>query len=147
MTETARTAGALGTDAMRIDKWLWHARFVKSRSLATKLCQSGRIRVNAALMSKPRHQVRPGDVLTFPLGPHIRVVRILGLASRRGPAVEARTLYEELAPAENLENRNAARPARRPLGAGRPTKSDRRAIDDLMRGDRGRRDMTGQSND
>lgn len=82
----------------RIDKWLWCARFFKSRSLAAGACNEGRIRVSGQPVSKAHHAVKPGDVLTFAQGPHIRVVRIAALAVRRGPAVEARALYDDLAP-------------------------------------------------
>lgn len=82
----------------RIDKWLWCARFFKSRSLAAGACNEGRIRLSGQPVSKAHHAVKPGDVLTFAQGPHIRVVRIAALAVRRGPAVEARSLYEDLAP-------------------------------------------------
>ncbi len=114
-------------DGRRLDKWLWFARFYKSRTLASKLCAAGKIRIGGELMHKAHHLVRPGDVLTFPQGAHIRVVRVVRLGLRRGPAPEARTLYEDLAPPAPRE------PAafRREPGAGRPTKVERRAIDRL----------------
>lgn len=110
---------------LRLDKWLWHARFVKTRSLATRLCQNGRIRVNRQVAAKPATAVRAGDVLTFPLNGHVRVIRVLALADRRGPATEARRLYEDLAPPARPEEAAAEREA----GQGRPTKRERRAID------------------
>jgi len=82
----------------RIDQWLWHARFFKTRALATKLCQGSRVRVNREVIGKAHQPIRVGDVLTFPQAREIRVVRVLALAERRGPASEARTLYEDLAP-------------------------------------------------
>jgi ribosome-associated heat shock protein Hsp15 len=85
-------------DRLRLDKWLWFARFCKSRALAAELCASGRLRCSGNLVTKPHHAIHPGDVLTFPLGRHIRVIRVLALGTRRGPAAEARTLYEDLAP-------------------------------------------------
>lgn len=93
------TAGRL-----RLDKWLWYARFVKTRSLGAKLCEAGVIRCGGVVIVKANHTIRPGDVLTFPLAHHIRVVRVVALGQRRGPAPEARTLYEDLAPPE-AENR------------------------------------------
>jgi ribosome-associated heat shock protein Hsp15 len=84
--------------AIRLDKWLWHARFARTRGLAAGLCQSGRIRLGGEIVSKPHRLVRPGDVLTFPAGGHIRTVRVMALGSRRGPATEARGLYEDLSP-------------------------------------------------
>ncbi|HYC03074.1 MAG TPA: RNA-binding S4 domain-containing protein [Azospirillaceae bacterium] len=91
-------AADLAQGRLRLDKWLWYARFVKTRSLAAKLCTSGTIRFQGTPVTKAKHTVRPGDVLTFPLGSHIRVVKVLQLGSRRGPAPEARLLYEDLAP-------------------------------------------------
>ena len=130
MSERELDAGPIAQrEALRVDKWLWFARFCKSRTLAGKLCAAGRIRVSGTLVRKASHAVQAGDVLTFPLGPHIRVVRILALGARRGPASEARTLYADLSPPVA-----AAALARREAGAGRPTKSDRRAID-RMKGD------------
>jgi ribosome-associated heat shock protein Hsp15 len=83
-------------DSLRLDKWLWHARFFKSRSLASKFCQSGYVRVNGEKTEKAHHTLRPGDVLTLPIGPRVKVVRVLTMGERRGPAPEARALYEEL---------------------------------------------------
>ena len=80
----------------RLDKWLWCARFYKSRTLAADACASGRIRVNGTAVAKAHHGLKEGDVLTFPLGRQIRVVRVLAFACRRGPFSEARRLYENL---------------------------------------------------
>jgi len=119
---------------IRLDKWLWHARFFKTRSIASKYCEEGRLRVNGEPTTKAHYAARVGDVLTFPMGSDIRVIRIVALGERRGPAPEAQALYEDLAPrparAAN-EDTDAASAGREP-GAGRPTKSDRRAIDRLM---------------
>ena len=123
----------------RLDKWLWHARFLKSRTLASKLCKSGKVRVNGELVKKAHVVVQPGDVLTFPLGPHIRLIKILKLGLRRGPAKEALLLYEDLEPPVHQRPTAAVDPvAKREPGAGRPTKSHRRAIDRLMGLFRGR---------
>lgn len=84
---------------VRLDKWLWYARLCKSRTLATGACSAGRIRVNGTHTDKPHHSLKAGDVLTFPYGPRIRVIRVLAIGSRRGPARQARLLYEDLAPA------------------------------------------------
>jgi ribosome-associated heat shock protein Hsp15 len=92
----AEAAGPAGT--LRLDKWLWHARFAKTRSLAARMCGSGLIRTAGAPVTKASHTVRPGDILTFPLGRHIRVIKVVALGVRRGPAPEARTLYEDLDP-------------------------------------------------
>ena len=82
---------------MRIDKWLWHARFFKRRTQATRMCQEGRLRIEGTVITKANQSVRPGNVLTFPQARSIRVVRVLALGPRRGPAQEARSLYEEIA--------------------------------------------------
>lgn len=110
-------------ESLRIDKWLWHARFFKTRSLATKQVSEGKLRVNAVRISKPARNVVPGDVLTFPQGDTIRVVRILALGTRRGPASEAQALYEDLTPPADPA-------AQRPLarGGARPTKKERRRL-------------------
>lgn len=82
--------------ALRLDKWLWHARFFKSRSIAAAFCAEGRLRLNGRHIGRASAPVRVGDVLTFPYGNAIRVVRVLALGKRRGPPAEARTLYVEL---------------------------------------------------
>ncbi|MEM6375447.1 MAG: RNA-binding S4 domain-containing protein [Pseudomonadota bacterium] len=81
---------------IRVDKWLWQARFFKTRALATKLVSSGKVRVNARRVSKPASLVGPGDVLTFPQSGTIRVIRVLAPGQRRGPASEAQQLYEDV---------------------------------------------------
>lgn len=82
--------------SLRLDKWLVYARFVKTRERAQDLIENTRIRVNRVVVEKAAHPVRPGDLITLPLGPGIRVLRVLALGERRGPAAEARTLYEEI---------------------------------------------------
>jgi ribosome-associated heat shock protein Hsp15 len=89
--------GPASNGKIRIDKWLWHARFCKTRSLAAKLCEDG-IRINGVLVAKPGATVRPGQVLTFALGRHVRVIELIAIGERRGPAEEARMLYRDLAP-------------------------------------------------
>lgn len=116
-------------DSLRLDKWLWFARFFKTRSLATAVCNAGRLRLGGEVVSKAHHKVRPGDILTFPQGRHIRVVKVLALASRRGPAREAQQLYEDLNP-PTPEGRLPG-VAHRAAGTGRPTKRDRRAMEKL----------------
>lgn len=118
---------------LRLDKWVWFARFVKTRSLATKLIVDGRMRVNGVPTQKAHYTVKVGDVLTFPLGPHIRVIKVVALGSRRGPAPEAQALYEDLdppRPAAPQQAANASFEERKP-GAGRPTKRDGRRIAQL----------------
>ena len=84
---------------MRLDKWLWHARFFKSRSLATRFVEKSRCRVDGRPTDKPHAIVAPGMVLTFALGPKVRVVKIVALGERRGPATEAKGLSDEIHPA------------------------------------------------
>ncbi|WP_193187071.1 RNA-binding S4 domain-containing protein [Nisaea sediminum] len=120
----------------RLDKWLWCARFFKSRGLANKLLGAGRLRLSGKTVTKAHQLVRGGDVLTFPQGPHIRVVKVLFLAERRGPAPEAQLLYEDLAPIQPSGPKEDAPPevskaARREPGSGRPTKRERRKTDQL----------------
>ena len=126
----------MSRDTLRLDKWFWYARFIKSRSLATKLCNSGKVRVNGSLINKAHQSVAPGDVLTFPVGPNIRVIKIIKLGNRRGPAKEAQALYEDLQPidqiAKKVDSALAPEPAKRERGSGRPTKVQRRAIDRFM---------------
>lgn len=124
--------GQSGT--LRVDKWLWYARLFKSRTLAAGVCQSGRLRINGMIVQKAHQALRPGDVLTFAKADHIRVIRVVALGSRRGPAGEAEALYEDLDPPAQ-ENRLSAETAppgiERPAGGGRPTKAERRATDRL----------------
>ena len=127
-------AGAGRADGLRVDKWLWRARFFRSRSLATAMVSAGRLRVNSQRTAKPHARVRPGDVLTFPQGRQIRVIEVAAIGTRRGPATEARTLYVDLAPPEPRKKADAparARSAERERGAGRPTKKERRETDRL----------------
>ena len=117
---------------MRADKWLWQARFFKSRSLAAKAVQGG-IRLSGDKTDKPNRSVRVGDVLTFQQGRSIRVIRVEALGTRRGPAPEARTLFTDLDPPQPRPKTGKAPPpgAERPKGAGRPTKRERRQLDKL----------------
>lgn len=80
----------------RLDKWLWFGRFVKTRVLAAELVASGHVRINRTQVVKPGHDVRAGDVLTVAIHGRVRVVRVCGLAERRGSPEMARMLYEEL---------------------------------------------------
>jgi len=114
---------------IRIDKWLWYARFLKSRTSASKLCLAGRVRINSQRTIKAHSLVQVGDVLTFPQGRAIRVVQILELGHRRGPAPEAQGLYRELTrpPTEaKIIEKFLATPSR-----GKPTKKERRDLERL----------------
>ncbi|PPB80204.1 ribosome-associated heat shock protein Hsp15 [Albidovulum inexpectatum] len=98
----------MAEDRIRIDKWLWHARFFRTRSIASTLVASGRLRLNGARMSKPGRAVGPGDVLTFPQGRAIRIVRIIACGTRRGSADEASLLYVDLDPGRSVPSVGAA---------------------------------------
>lgn len=104
-----------------MDKWLWYARFFKTRGLAAKLVTGGHCRVNSAKVAKASHAVGRGDVLTFPQGKKVRIIKVLELGTRRGPAPEAQTLYEDMTPVQESKP-----DAPKTEGKGRPTKKDRR---------------------
>ena len=115
-------------DTIRLDKWLWQARFFKSRSLAAGIVSAGKVRVDGTPVSKPARAVGPGDTLTFVKEQETKVVRILACGIRRGPAPEAQTLYEDLTPVPVArKDKNVGNPSFD--GKGRPTKKARR---DLM---------------
>ena len=100
-------------DWQRLDKWLWSARFMKMRSDCARLVAGGLLRLNRRPTDKPHARLRVGDVLTLPLLQGIRVVRVRALAARRGPAAEARSLYDEIddiAPASCAATETAAYP-------------------------------------
>jgi ribosome-associated heat shock protein Hsp15 len=92
------------TDRARLDQWLWFARFAKSRSLAARLCTAGAVTLNGNPVGKANQAVRVGDVVAMPQGGWQRMVRVVALGVRRGPATEARLLYAELAPATRLRD-------------------------------------------
>jgi ribosome-associated heat shock protein Hsp15 len=121
-----------GEERQRIDKWLFFARVVKSRSLAARLVQAGRVRVNREKAEQASHLVKAGDTLTITLDRRVLVYRIVAPGVRRGPAEEARLLYEDVSPP--APDRSAPPDAILPLreqGSGRPTKKERRATDRL----------------
>ncbi len=123
----------------RVDKWLFFTRAIKSRSLAQKLVQSGAVRINRDKIDNPARQVRPGDVLTLSLHGTVRVLKVVDGGARRGPAVEAATLYEDLSPPRppgaTKTDEGTPVPGYEP-SARPPTKQERRALsrlrDDLM---------------
>ena len=113
----------------RIDKFLWFARFFKSRTIAAAVVSDGRVRINGVRCEKPSATIKAGDVLTFPTGPLVRVVKVVSGGERRGPATEARTLYEDMTPPPAAKASGPS--SSRDKGSGRPTKKQRRAIDAL----------------
>ena len=112
----------------RIDKYLWFTRCYKSRTLAATLVAQGRVRINGARCEKPSATVKIGDVLTLSAGPHVRVIKVLNVGVRRGPATEARLLYEDLTPPEPPKDEVPAVSGSRDKGSGRPTKKERREM-------------------
>ena len=116
---------------IRADKWLWFARVAKSRSLTAGLIKSGKVRLNAQKFTSPSQQVGLNDVLTITLDRQIRVLRIMELGVRRGPAAEAQLLYADLSPPPPTPETISAdaSPAFREEGSGRPTKKQRRDMD------------------
>ncbi len=116
---------------IRVDKWLWYTRTVKSRSLAQTLIKSGKVRVNTTRISSPSRIIEPGDVLTVTLERQVKVLKMVAPGERRGPAPEARLLYEDLTPPP-VKTEPVTKPAKQAVreeGAGRPTKKERRELD------------------
>jgi ribosome-associated heat shock protein Hsp15 len=124
-------------DRQRIDKWLWHARVVRTRSAAAALAVSGHVRVNGQRIDAASRCVRLGDVVTVALDRTVRVLKVAAFAERRGAAESARVLVEDMMPVSaQVEAPVVAAPdgIRQP-GTGRPTKRDRRAIAHFRRED------------
>jgi ribosome-associated heat shock protein Hsp15 len=123
-------------DRQRIDKWLWHARVVRTRSAAAELVTSGHVRLNGARMTTPSRLVRVDDVATIALDRQVRILKVAGFEERRGGSESARGLYADLTPEIARAGESRAAPsAAREAGSGRPTKRERRAIDRLQGGD------------
>jgi ribosome-associated heat shock protein Hsp15 len=119
------------SDKMRLDKWLWAARFFKTRSLATQAIEHGRVKLNGERV-KPAHDVRPGDRLDIRLGEVDWALTVRGLSMQRGPAPVAQRLYEE-DPASHARRQQQASERKLAVSPaaeikGRPTKRDRRQI-------------------
>lgn len=114
-------------DRQRIDKWLWHARVVRTRNAAAALAASGHVRLNSQRIDAASRMVRAGDVVTVALDRAVRVLKVAGFAERRGSADDAQVLYEDLSPAPRRAEPEPPVAEREP-GAGRPTKAERRAI-------------------
>lgn len=112
----------------RLDRWLWFARIVKSRTLAAKLVVDGRVRLNRERVAKPSHAVRAGDVVTLSVHHDVRVLEVKAPGVRRGPADEARELYVDLAPKppKPAPGEAARLPSTDPVVTGKPTKRERR---------------------
>jgi len=116
----------------RVDKWLWHARVVRTRTAAATLVTSGHVRLNGGRVGAPSQLVRIGDVVTVALDRVVRILKVAGFAERRGDAVAASVLFEDLTPKPADTPRPEVGPGEREPGSGRPTKQERRAIDRLL---------------
>ena len=121
-------------DRQRIDKWLWHARVVRTRSAAAALAASGHIRLNGQRTDAPSRAVRPGDVITVALDRTVRVLKVVGFADRRGDAEAAQGLWQDLSPPQPAKTQQGEpiTSGQREAGTGRPTKRERRALDRLL---------------
>jgi ribosome-associated heat shock protein Hsp15 len=124
-----------GTEAgQRLDKWLWFVRVIKSRTQAAGLVTDGKVRVNRQRVEKPSQTVRHGDVVTVSVRGRVRVLKVLAAGERRGPASEARALFEELTPPSVSREQGGvdlSGGGTRAPGEGRPTKKERRQLDRL----------------
>ena len=116
------------TGKQRLDKWLWFARFFKTRSLAATRVAAGDVRVDGERVTKRATLIHAGNVLTFAIGEHVRVIQIDDIGVRRGPAPEAQELYTDISPpVAKPKNKQPVNPGYE--GKGRPTKRDRRKGD------------------
>ena len=121
------------TEKIRLDTWLWYARFYKSRSLSSKAILSGKLRINSNKITKPATKVKTNDVLTLNYVNEIRIIQIQSLGSRRGPASEAQSLYIELTESRNeTSNVKSTIEKLKKDSNKRPTKKDRRLLDKIV---------------
>jgi ribosome-associated heat shock protein Hsp15 len=124
-------------DDVRIDKWLWAVRVFKTRSLATDACRNGRVKINGQ-MTKPSHEVRIGEIIVVQKDEMTRTFKVLGILQQRVGAQVAKEFVEDLTPASEFQKKrepNFLPPMHRPKGAGRPTKKDRRTLDQVRSSD------------
>ena len=126
MTAT-RLTNAVEANRQRIDKWLWHARVVRTRRAAAALAVSGHVRLNGTRVDGASQPVRTGDVLTIALDRRVRILKVAGFAERRGGAEAMQSLYEDLSPPQSAPAADLRSGPVREAGAGRPTKQERRA--------------------
>ncbi|OLC08888.1 MAG: RNA-binding protein [Gemmatimonadetes bacterium 13_1_40CM_66_11] len=122
-------------DSVRLDRWLWAARFFKTRALASAAIAGGKVQVNGT-RAKPAKQLRVGDALRLRTGPYEWLLTVRALSERRGPPKDAQLLYEESADGraarERLAEAHKIAPAPAYRGKGRPTKKDRRKLEELL---------------
>ncbi|WGI21128.1 RNA-binding S4 domain-containing protein [Amylibacter sp. IMCC11727] len=114
-------------ETIRIDKWLWFARFFKSRGLSAKMIAAGHCRINSVKIAKGSVAVGAGDVITFPKEDDVRVIEVVAIGERRGPAVEAQTLYVDLSPPVKKE-KGVYVPNPEAERSGRPNRQERDAM-------------------
>ena len=147
MTGAATTKGGASSNrpTQRIDKWLWFARLVKTRTLGTRLVTTGKIRINSDKIDKPAQTVKQDDVITARIGRRVMVLKVVDTGLRRGPAPEAQSLYEDLTPPEpafrtaspaalkpgKIGAMHSGKVAEREPGSGRPSKRERRQLNKL----------------
>jgi ribosome-associated heat shock protein Hsp15 len=117
---------------LRVDKWLWAARFFKSRTLASAACDGGKVDINEQA-AKPSRAIRPGDLMRITLPRSKKIVRVVALSERRGSGAQAALLYEDLTPPPPPREARILPAVIRPKGLGRPTKRERRLMDRLGR--------------
>lgn len=121
------------TDRQRIDKWLWHARVVRTRTSAAALVGAGHVRLNGERVTATSRAVKAGDMVTIALDRMVRVLKVTGFAERRGDADAARLLCDDISPkSEPSTASTEPQSGERDPGSGRPTKQERRAIDRLL---------------
>ncbi len=127
-------------ERQRIDKWLWHARIVRTRTLASNLVNSGKVRIDRKRINRASQTARLGNIVTAPQGRLIRTLKITGFANRRLPASEVELLYEDLTPVPVAQASTDTKDgrfgpqivqARREAGSGRPSKRERRMTERL----------------
>jgi ribosome-associated heat shock protein Hsp15 len=125
-----------GETSQRLDKWLWFARIAKSRTLAATAVTEGKIKVNRVKAEKASQLVKVGDVITSRITRTIKVLKVVAIGTRRGPAPEAQRLYDDLTPPEPRIEKGEEKVgwAERAVGSGRPTKRERRQIEEFKRG-------------
>lgn len=125
----------------RVDKWLWHARLVRTRTAAAALADQGHVRLNGSRIDAASRPVKVGDVLTVALDRRVRVLKVKDFAARRGSAADAAILFEDMAPetpgSTVPSSFAAAAPGQRHIGTGRPTKRERRNMARFTGKDRG----------
>ena len=121
------------TEKIRLDTWLWYARFYKSRSLSAKAILSGKLRVNSSKIIKPASKVKINDVLTINHINMVRIIQVQSLGSRRGPASEAQKLYNDLAGdiTDASKIKSVSEKSKKETNK-RPTKKDRRILDKIV---------------